>query len=123
MSRIETIIIIILVIFEIEAQEQQTCGKRFVHHNALITNGFLSNEGDWPWHAALYHVSHLTISYKCGGTLLTTNTILTAAHCVFENYIPISPDRVLVYLGRHNLKVSGTNSQTSQVIYVCFLMK
>lgn len=118
MSRFITIAVITFVIFQINGQEKTTCGKRFFHQNALITNGILSNEGDWPWHAALYHISHVDFSYKCGGTLFTTNSILTAAHCVYESNEPIEPDRVLIYLGRLNLRVAGPNSQTLQVIYV-----
>lgn len=29
---------------------QYTCGRRLVHHESLITNGFESNEGDWLWY-------------------------------------------------------------------------
>lgn len=28
-----------------------TCGRRLVNHVGLITNGFESKEGDWPWYA------------------------------------------------------------------------
>lgn len=57
-----------------------TCGKRLVQHEGLITNGYPSKEGDWPWHAALYHVDNLEQKYKCGGTLINSNTLLTGKY-------------------------------------------
>lgn len=114
-----TTVIIIFIILRINAQEETSCGKRYVHHNALITNGFESNDGDWPWHAALYHIStlNLGVSYKCGGTLISTSSVLTAAHCVCNNNEAIAPESVLVALGRHNLRAYGANSQSLEVIY------
>lgn len=110
-----TATIIILINFQIKEYAQEsiksTCGKRLVHHNALVVNGFSTKEGDWPWHAAIFHLSSDNFKYKCGGTLLNSNTILTAAHCVFENNRQIISERVTVQLGTHNLQVFGTNTQ------------
>lgn len=53
------------------------CGKRLVNHEALITNGYPSKEGDWPWHAAVFHLQQLQQSYKCGGSLINAKTVLT----------------------------------------------
>lgn len=33
------------------------CGRRLNIKEAYITSGFDTRPGDWPWHAALYHVS------------------------------------------------------------------
>lgn len=53
------------------------CGKRLVQHQALITNGYPSKEGDWPWHAAIYHFQQLEQRYKCGGTLISSKAVIT----------------------------------------------
>lgn len=100
----------------IDASDTLKCGKRLVNHESLIVNGYKSREGDWPWHASILHIDlSLNIQYKCGGTLLNDNSILTAAHCVYENSRPLVPDRILIQLGRHNLKVSGPYSQEIEV--------
>lgn len=95
-----------------------TCGRRLVRHKALITNGFSSNEGDWPWHAGIYHESNENFVYVCGGTVLSSNAILTAPHCLFEFNRKIIPDRVLVKLGRISLKITGSHSQEIPVMIV-----
>lgn len=115
------ILIVLLSIHQIKVHgdesEELTCGRRLVDHTALIVNGYNSNEGDWPWHATIFHIQiDQNVKYMCGGTLLNSNSILTAAHCVYENGRPLVPDRVLVQLGRHNLKISGTHTQEIEVI-------
>lgn len=107
----------IKVVYGDKSETSDTCGRRLVNHEALIVNGYESKEGDWPWHASILHIDiDLNIQYKCGGTLLNSNSILTAAHCVFENSRPLVPDRVLIQLGRNNLKISGPHSQEIEVI-------
>lgn len=97
-------------------QQTPNCGRRLVNHEPLITNGYPSNEGAWPWHAAIYHIEmNHDIAYKCGGTVITSRSILTAAHCLYQNGRPIIPERVLVHLGKHNLLVSGPHTQEFEV--------
>lgn len=90
-------------------------------HQGLITLGSRTRDGDWPWTAAIYHISDdiaRTSSYKCGGTILNSNTILTAAHCLYENGENIVARRVLVHLGKYNLLEFGLNTQELQVINI-----
>lgn len=114
-----TIAILILCGFRIKVYgcEAAACGRRLVAHQPLIVDGVKVKDGDYPWHVSLLHIdASLDIHYKCGATLLNSNAILTAAHCVFENGQPIVPYRVLVQLGRNNLKIAGPNSQDYEVI-------
>lgn len=113
----KSLTIILLTNLQIKVQSEKfTCGRRLINHEALIVNGYASKEGDWPWHTAILHIGiNQNIEYKCGGTLLNSHSVLTAAHCVYENDRPIVPDRVLVQLARNNLKVSGTHSQDIEV--------
>lgn len=117
MKLLEITAVAIILINAQQANSQDGCGRRLVNRKALIKNGYPSNEGDWPWHAAIYHIGvNLDIAFKCGGSILNSNSILTAAHCVHEYNRQLIADRILVNLGQHNLKVLGRNTQQFEVI-------
>ncbi|CAN7986334.1 unnamed protein product, partial [Ixodes hexagonus] len=46
--------------------------------SARIINGTEAAQGDWPWMAALYTEKD---KYRCGGTLISSEYVVTAAHC------------------------------------------
>lgn len=122
-SLISNLVILLLASIYIEGQNGKTsnCGRRLVDHNALITNGFRTYH--WPWHAAVYHQddNHLP-EYKCGGTVINKNSILTAAHCISQSNQPLAPSRVSVSLGRLNLDVDEGSAQSFEVIVVFSLL-
>ncbi|KAJ6634036.1 Serine protease 41, partial [Pseudolycoriella hygida] len=114
-AALTAILLTVLYIEEIKC----TCGKRIVQYKQLIRKGSETSDGDWPWHSAIFHIgTNVDITYKCGGTLIGSSSVLTAAHCVFEFNRPIIPERILVELGKCNLLNSGTNSQQFQVYTV-----
>lgn len=83
-----------------------------------MTNGYASVPGDWPWHAAMYHKSSRTLSYKCGGTLINNKHVVTAAHCLFSSGSPIIPERVIIQLGKYNLEFNDVNTVEYQVFAI-----
>ncbi|XP_034663155.1 proclotting enzyme [Drosophila subobscura] len=55
--------------------------------------------GQYPWLSAVYHKESLSLAFKCGGSLISTSMVITAAHCVYK----MQEDRVLIGLGRYDL--------------------
>ncbi|XP_071526051.1 trypsin-1-like isoform X2 [Panulirus ornatus] len=71
-----------------------TCG---VPNTELrIVGGAPTRKHDYPWQVALVPIEALVP--VCGGTIISHQWILTAAHCVFD----VSPDVLKVVIGEHN---------------------
>ncbi|XP_067237782.1 trypsin-3-like [Chanodichthys erythropterus] len=62
--------------------------------NTKIVGGQNANKGSWPWQASLHRIS--SGSHFCGGSLITKDWVLSAAHC-FES---IAASNIKIYLGR-----------------------
>ncbi|KAL1454080.1 hypothetical protein WDU94_010367 [Cyamophila willieti] len=82
-----------------------TCGS-VVYNKAqpLVTNGQKTARGQWPWHAALYKTEGINLSYICGGSLITSMYVITAAHCVTKKPYdkPVDSDTLVIYLGKYH---------------------
>ena len=50
----------------------------FQHDSKRIVGGQMSEEGRWPWMAALMKWDQ----QFCGGSLISDRWVLTAAHCI-----------------------------------------
>ncbi|CAB4055350.1 KLKB1 [Lepeophtheirus salmonis] len=47
-----------------------------------ITNGVATEEGEIPWQVSIIYVyKDITLNSVCGGSIIGTNYVLTAAHC------------------------------------------
>lgn len=74
---------------------------------------------NWPWHAAIYHQMNeeSPSTYKCGGTVISSFSILTAAHCVSHRSVPLDVRFVSVSVGRLNLNETEITSQSFGVTF------
>ncbi|XP_063593874.1 chymotrypsinogen A-like isoform X1 [Penaeus indicus] len=78
---------------------EKVCGKASESAGApKIVGGEASTPGEYPWMVYL-NINDGILSYICGGSILTTTHIITAAHCVDYD----SP-QVVVVAGEHNIE-------------------
>ncbi|KAF2882841.1 hypothetical protein ILUMI_23353 [Ignelater luminosus] len=89
---------------------------------ALIIYGQTTREGEFPWHAALYHTERTDLTYLCGASLVSRYHVITAAHCVTlrRSQKPLNLENLIVYLGKYYLKGSSNpgiqDRATSEII-------
>uniref|UniRef100_A0A6P7G765 Limulus clotting factor C-like n=1 Tax=Diabrotica virgifera virgifera TaxID=50390 RepID=A0A6P7G765_DIAVI len=79
---------------------EEECGVVIKPAQPLITYGEPTGEGEFPWHAALYHARGIDLTYICGATLITRYHLITVAHCVtrLKTQNALSPSSLMVYL-------------------------
>ncbi|XP_061115119.1 chymotrypsin-like elastase family member 2A [Conger conger] len=69
-----------------------------------VVGGVDARPYSWPWQISLQYTSNGNWYHTCGGTLISNDWVLTAAHC-------ISSSRTYrVVLGKHNLKETEVDS-------------
>ncbi|XP_052894628.1 brachyurin-like [Anopheles moucheti] len=78
-----------------------------------ITNGQLASTGQFPYQAVIYSEAGNGYYSLCGGTILTQNYILTAAHCVTNNVGQILTGGFVI-LGATNRDVVQSTQQRIQ---------
>uniref|UniRef100_A0A672H7R1 trypsin n=1 Tax=Salarias fasciatus TaxID=181472 RepID=A0A672H7R1_SALFA len=79
--------------------------KRLSVARARILGGSSALPGTHPWMAAIY----IGASDFCGGSLISSCWVVSAAHCFFSN--PLK-SQIRVVLGQHLFNVTDSNSRT-----------
>ncbi|CAL4119647.1 unnamed protein product, partial [Meganyctiphanes norvegica] len=91
--------------------EDCKCGR--VNRQTRIVNGQETEVLEYPWQAGI--VSYGSGRTWCGGSLLNSKWVLTAAHCTENTY----PSQIQVLLGEHTIYTTDGTEQrfdVSQVI-------
>lgn len=79
-----------------------------------IVGGQPAEPGEWPW-----QVMVRPGGYLCGGTLIATNWVVTAAHCVYDAEGDLfAPGDVTVVLGEHDRMEYEGNEQVHSVAQI-----
>ncbi|OCT61941.1 hypothetical protein XELAEV_18047974mg [Xenopus laevis] len=82
----------------------RACGKPVIV-NSRIVGGQNTKKGQNPWQVILW----IPGEGQCGGTLISSNFVLTAAHCVER----VNASSVIVILGAH--KITGNHKEEVSV--------
>ncbi|CAL8074531.1 unnamed protein product [Orchesella dallaii] len=82
-------------------REDETSLKCEAFFSAFISGGRSAREREYPYQVALGYGNSSNPDWRCGGTLISENAVLTAAHCILTAYG--SPKIVL--LGDRKLSV------------------
>uniref|UniRef100_A0A3B3X2L3 Peptidase S1 domain-containing protein n=1 Tax=Poecilia mexicana TaxID=48701 RepID=A0A3B3X2L3_9TELE len=88
-----------------QAQQQPRCGN--VAIKTRIVGGQDASPGRWPWQVSIQGDN----GHFCGGSLITDQWVLTAAHCI-ERDILMSK----VHLGAYNLSDPNPNEVTRGIV-------
>lgn len=79
----------------------QTVGTTITPDAPGIVGGAVAEPGAWPWQVALVRATEENNrrAFRCGGTLIQPDWVLTAAHCVDD----MTPDELHVLVGQQRL--------------------
>uniref|UniRef100_A0A665SX05 pancreatic elastase II n=1 Tax=Echeneis naucrates TaxID=173247 RepID=A0A665SX05_ECHNA len=79
-----------------------------------VVGGEDVRENSWPWQVSLQYQSGSSFYHTCGGTLISNQWVLTAAHCISRTY--------RVYLGKHNLNYNELKQHCIVGTILCSLI-
>lgn len=74
-----------------------------------IVGGRQVTEGEIPWQVAL--IAHPSGHLFCGGSILSSHWVITAAHCLAE-----APGPFIIRVGEHNLFITEGTEQDHEVL-------
>ncbi|XP_077303202.1 serine protease 33-like isoform X1 [Lithobates pipiens] len=93
----------------LSAANSSVCGSPLV--SSRIVGGTNSLDGEWPWQVAVTDTESGG-EYLCGGSLISPEWVMTAAHCI---HYPIQLSNYKVYLGMYQLLVINSHTALANV--------
>ncbi|XP_067228719.1 tryptase-like [Chanodichthys erythropterus] len=92
MWRLTCVILVLLISVQGSLSQLNVCGQAPL--NNRIVGGVDAFEGSWPWQVSLHSSTYG--GHFCGGSLINSEWVLTAAHCLPG----VSASSLLVFLGK-----------------------
>ncbi|XP_069015081.1 serine protease 27-like [Embiotoca jacksoni] len=97
--------VMILLLCKACHSQEPDCGRVVI--NSRIVGGQDAAPGSWPWQAILFRNG----TFRCGGSLITNQWVLTAAHCLTRDDLKNSK----IFLGRYN-QTGGNPNEVSRTL-------
>lgn len=80
------------------------CGRERVTSTPLIFQGRTLERGQLPWLVGLFERNRdLSLIFFCGGTLISSSTVISAAHCFRHPGRDLPASNTVVSLGRNTI--------------------
>ncbi|CAB3260968.1 unnamed protein product [Arctia plantaginis] len=73
------------------AQCKAECGRVSPEAFQLVIDGKEAKRGELPWHVGVYRKAADTLEQICGGSLVSNNVVISAAHCFWSDTIKVLP--------------------------------
>lgn len=90
-----------------ESENVNTCGRVESHHDItwLVLGGQEVQRGQWPWLAAIHVYQQTALNFRCGGNLISSKLVISAAHCFKgREGMQFNTEDIVVSLGQHNIR-------------------
>ncbi|XP_029383594.1 chymotrypsin-like protease CTRL-1 [Echeneis naucrates] len=100
-----TLILLTWMVLNGKRAKAQDCGMAPL--NTRIVGGENATAGSWPWQVSI----HFRESHTCGGTVISDQWVLTAAHCILTS----SPAEWTLYFGRVTQSGPNVNEEMRSV--------
>ncbi|XP_030747479.1 chymotrypsin-C-like isoform X2 [Sitophilus oryzae] len=81
-----------------------------------ILHGWPIKPNLWPWYAGLFENGSKKWNYFCGSTIISTNIVVTAAHCVWE--IPKNHIQVIAGKYKSDYYINEEGTQIKVILHI-----